>query len=100
MSPSCRAGKEEVGELLSTACSLLSFALPLLLFLALSVFPSSLGLFLRLSLSPSLLLSAISPSLFVPLFCAISVQRRQANDDLSDFATVLLVFLLALTSVN
>lgn len=61
MSPSCRAGKEEVGELLSTACSLLSFALPLLLFLALSVFPSSLGLFLRLSLSPSLLLSAISP---------------------------------------
>lgn len=91
MSPSCRAGKEEVGELLST---LLSFALPLLLFLALSVFPSSLGLFLRLSLSPSLLLSAISPSLFVPLFCAISVQRRQANDDLSDFATVLLVFLL------
>lgn len=40
---------------------------------------------------------------FVPLFRAISVQRRQANDDLSDCGAVLplfLLFLLALTSVN
>lgn len=63
MSPSCRAGKEEVGELLSTACSLLSFALPLLLFLALSVFPSSLGLFLRLSLSLSPFICHFPPSI-------------------------------------
>lgn len=40
---------------------------------------------------------------FVPLFRAISVQRRQANGDLSDCGAVLplfLLFLLALTSAN
>lgn len=40
---------------------------------------------------------------FVPLFRAISVQRRQANEDLSDCGAVLplfLLFLLALTSAN
>lgn len=77
MSPSCRAGKEEVGELLSTACSLLSFALPLLLFLALSVFPSSLGLFLRLSLS--LPLSFYLP--FPPLYLSRSFALSPFNGD-------------------
>lgn len=61
---------------------------------------------LVLSLSLSLPLSSFICHFtrpFVPLFRAISVQRRQANGDLSDCGAVLplfLLFLLALTSAN
>lgn len=64
--------------------------------------PCHLPLMLSLSLPLSSFICHFTRP-FVPLFRAISVQRRQANGDLSDCGAVLplfLLFLLALTSAN